>query len=110
MFKKNFFAIILTAAIFFVANQNSVEAREIYVGSYSDGTKVHLLSETVVVKSYKPLRFNCRVRVASDYLNYSFYPRNGSPYYRNNEGYSGFVFDGQSPVAVAIYRFVRDNY
>ena len=110
MLKKFFSTIILAAAIFFVANQNSVEAREIYVGSYSDGTNVYLLSETVIVKSRSPIRFNCRVRVASDYLNYSFYPRNGSPYYRNNEGYSGFVFDGQSPVAAAIYRFVRDNY
>ena len=109
MLKKIFAAMFLSAVIFVTA-QSQVEAREIYVGSYSDGTSVYLLTETVVFKSYSPLRFSCRVRAGYDYLNYSFYPYNGSPYYRNNEGYSGFVFGGQSPVAAGIYRYVRDSY
>jgi len=109
MFKKFFSVMILAAVLVFVGN-SQVEAREVYVGSYSDGSSVYLLTETVVIKSYSPLRFNCRVRAGYDYLNYQFYPYSGSPYYRNNEGYSGYVFGGSSPVAASIYRFVRDNY
>ena len=109
MFKKFFSVMILAAVLVFVGN-NQAEAREVYVGSYSDGSGVYLLTETVVIRSYSPFRFNCRVRAGYDYLNYQFYPYNGSPYYRNNEGYSGYVFGGASPVAASIYRFVRDNY
>ncbi len=110
MLKKFFASMFFAAVLIFAFGQTQVEARDVYIGSYSDGSSVYLLTETVVIKSYGPLRFNCRVRAGYDYLNYSFYPYNGSPYYRNSEGYSGFVFGGQSPVAANIYRYVRDNY
>ena len=109
MFKK-FFAAMFLATMILIVGQSQSEAREVYVGSYSDGSSVYLLTESVSIRSYSPFRFNCRVRAGYDYLNYSFYPYNGSPYYRNNEGYSGYVFGGSSPVAAGIYRFVRDNY
>ena len=107
---QKFLSVMVLAAVLIFVGNNQAEAREVYVGSYSDGSKVFLLSETVVIKSYSPLRFNCRIRAGYDYLNYQFYPYNGSPYYRNNEGHSGYVFGGNSPVAASIYRFVRDNY
>ena len=107
---QKFLSVMILAAVLIFVGNNQAEAREVYVGSYSDGSRVFLLSETVVIKSYSPLRFNCRIRAGYDYLNYQFYPYNGSPYYRNNEGYSGYVFQGNSPVAASIYRFVRDNY
>ena len=83
---------------------------EVYVGGYSDGSSVYLLTNTVNIQSYNPYRFTCRVRAGYDYLNYSFYPYNGSPYYRNSEGYEGYVNGGQSPVASNIYRYVVNNY
>ena len=107
---QKFLSVMILAAVLIFVGNNQAEAREVYVGSYSDGSRVYLLSETVVIKSRSPLRFNCRIRAGYDYLNYQFYPYNGSPYYRNNEGYSGYVFGGNSPVAATIYRFVRDNY
>ena len=113
MTKKFFVAMMLAVAIVVAVGQ-IVEGRgggsEIYVGSYSDGSSVYLLTNTVNIQSYNPYRFTCRVRAGYDYLNYSFYPYNGSPYYRNSEGYEGYVNGGQSPVASNIYRYVVNNY
>ena len=104
-------ALVLAISLVFVGSQhNQAEAAEYYVGSYSDGTSVYLLTQTVNIRSYNPYSFTCRVRAGWDYLNYSFFPRNGSPYYRNSEGYEGFVHGGQSPVAANIYRYVVNNW
>ena len=108
---KNFFVAVMLAFVIVVAGgQSSTEAAEIYVGNYSDGTAVYFLPQSLGIESYNPLRFYCTVRAGRDYLNYNFYPYNGSPYYRNSEGYSGYVFGGQSPVAANIYRHVLNNY
>jgi len=107
--KKFLSVMLLVAAIFFVSNPQA-QAYERNVGSYSDGTPVYLLTESINIRSHSPYRFTCTVRAGRDYLDYSFYPSNGSPYYRNNEGYSGYVFGGASPVAANIYRFVTSNY
>lgn len=111
MVKKFSMMIVLAAMLIFVGSfNNQVEAREVYVGNYSDGSAVYLLTETVVIRNYRPYSFNCRVRAGYDYLNYNFFPVNGSPYYRNSEGYEGYVNGGQSPVASNIYRYVVNNY
>ena len=111
MGKRIFVAMVLAVALIVAGGTNTkAEAGEHYVGSYSDGTSVYLLTHTVSIRSYSPYSFTCRVRAGRDYLNYSFYPSNGSPYYSNSEGYSGFVFGGQSPVAANIYRYVTSNY
>ena len=82
-----------------------------YVGAYSDGTSVYLLTNTVVVQSRSPYTFTCDVRDSTgSSLHYSFYPADGSPHYRNSEGYEGTVFGGQSPVAANIYRYVVSNW
>ena len=107
--KKFLSVMLLVAAIVFIGNPQA-QAYERRVGTYSDGSPVFLLTETVNIRSYSPYRFTCTVRAGRDYLDYSFYPYNGSPYYRNNEGYSGYVFGGASPVAANIYRFVTSNY
>ena len=102
---------VLAVALIFVGSQsNQAEASEVYVGSYSDGTSVYLLTESVYINSRSPYNFTCRVRAGYDYLHYSFYPYNGSPYYRNSEGYEGYVNGGQSPVAASIYRYVVNNW
>ena len=111
MTKKIFVAMMLAVALVIAGSQSSTaEAREIYMGNYSDGTAVYFLPQSLGIESYNPLRFYCTVRAGRDYLNYNFYPYNGSPYYRNSEGYSGYVFGGQSPVAANIYRHVLNNY
>ena len=110
MVKKIFSVMILAAALILVSGQSQAEAAEVYVGSYSDGSAVYLLTHTIVIKSYRPYTFNCRVRAGYDYLDYYFFPVNGSPYYRNSEGYEGYVNGGASPVASNIYRYVVNNW
>ena len=110
MVKKIFSVMILAAALILVSGQSQAEAAEVYVGSYSDGSNVYLLTHTIVIKSYRPYTFNCRVRAGYDYLDYYFFPVNGSPYYRNSEGYEGYANGGASPVASNIYRYVVNNW
>ncbi len=110
MVKKIFSVMILVAALILVSGQSQADAAEVYVGNYSDGSSVYLLTHTIVIKSYRPYTFNCRVRAGYDYLDYYFFPRNGSPYYRNSEGYEGYANGGASPVAANIYRYVVNNW
>ena len=111
MAKKFFAAMILAIAIIIASGQTyAASAAEVYVGNYSDGTAVYLMTNTVVIRSWQPCRFGCRVRAGNDYLTYDFYPVNGSPYYSNSEGYAGYVNGGQSPVASNIYRYVVNHF
>lgn len=111
MTKKFLAAMILAFALVLAGGQTSkADAAEIYMGNYSDGTAVYFLPQSLGIESYSPLRFYCTVRAGRDYLNYNFYPYNGSPYYHNSEGYRGYVFGGESPVAANIYRHVLNNY
>ena len=110
MVKKFSLMIALAAMLIFVGGNTQAEAAEVYVGNYSDGSAVYLLTHTISINSRSPYNFSCQVRAGYDYLGYSFYPYNGSPYYRNSEGYSGYVFGGQSPVASSIYRYVVNNW
>ena len=109
--KKFALAMLLAVTLILVGGQTSqAEAGEVYMGSYSDGSSVYLLTHTVNIRSYSPYSFTCTVRAGRDYLDYSFYPSNGSPYYRNSEGYGGYVYGGQSPVAASIYRYVVNHW
>ena len=110
MIKKFSLMMVLAVALIFAGQSSQAEAGEVYMGSYSDGSSVYLLTHTVYIRSRSPYSFNCTVRAGRDYLDYSFYAYNGSPYYRNNEGYSGYVYGGQSPVAASIYRYVVNNW
>ncbi len=104
---KKFFSVMLVAvSLFFITNQ--AEAREVYVGRYSDGTAVYLLDDTVKERNYEnSATFWCRVRAGRVYLDYDFWwVRGGSWQYRNSEGYSGYVYDGSSPVAAAIMDYI----
>lgn len=111
MTRKIFVAMALAFALVIAGGHSSkADAAQVFMGHYSDGSAVYLLTNTVVIRSYNPYNFNCRVRAGGSYLDYHFYPRGGSPYYRNNEGYSGYVFGGASPVAANIYTYVVNNY
>lgn len=109
MIKKVFAAMILAFALF-VAGQTNAEAGEVYVGTYSDGTAVYVLTETIDRDTRNTsYETTCTVRAGRDYLNYGFERINGRIAYRNSEGYHGYIDDGSSPVAAAIYRYLKNR-
>ena len=107
---KKFLSVMLLAmTLIFVSGQ--AEAREVYVGSYSDGTAVYLLTETINFRNINTsYEVTCTVRAGGDRLWYGFECLGGSVSYRNSEGYNGYIDDGSSPVAAAIYRYIKNNY
>ena len=108
MVKKFFAVFFLVATLVLVGGQaTKAEAAEVYVGSYSDGTAVYLLTETIRSNGRQGVQdYTCRVRAGYDYLQYHFWYGNGWEY-SNSEGYSGYVYDGSSPVAAAICNYIR---
>ncbi|BAL82429.1 hypothetical protein SELR_07210 [Selenomonas ruminantium subsp. lactilytica TAM6421] len=113
MIKRILVAFAVVAALVFsgaAGTDTDAEAAHVYVGTYSDGTDAYLVTESVYVKSRSPYTFNCTIVYSGVSLHYSFYPVNGSPYYRNSEGYEGYVFGGQSPVASNIYQYVVNHW
>lgn len=101
---KKIFSVIFLSAVLIFAGNNSAEAREVYVGTYSDGTAVYLLDDSLAGGASN---FTCRVRAGRDYLRYHFFMRGGGPYYTNSEGYEGYVYGGESPVAEAIWEYAH---
>ena len=76
--------------------------KEVYVGSYNDGTKVYILTDTIKRNAGN---FTCTVRAGRDQLHYHFDGQN----YSNSEGYYGNINDGKSPVALTIYDYCMNN-
>ena len=108
MVEKIALMMFLAAVLILVGGQNSqAEAREVYMGNYSDGSAVYLLTETI---SRGNRGFECTVRAGRDYLTYRFGLRNRSWYYSNSEGYEGWVYGGSSPVAASICDYVTSHY
>lgn len=107
--KKFFSVMILAVAIIFVGSQAEAAGYgEVYVGSYSDGTAVYLLTDSIRSNGRQGVQdYTCRVRAGRDYLQYNFWYENSGWKYANNEGYSGRVYDGSSPVAAAILNYIR---
>ncbi|MBR1647895.1 MAG: hypothetical protein IJ685_14155 [Selenomonadaceae bacterium] len=107
--KKFLSVMILAAAIIFVGQNNHAAAAEVYVGTYSDGDAVYLLTETI----YHPLRrsYKCTVRAGRSYIDYRFLCNDDHTVwsYTNSEGYRGSVYDGSSPVASNILNYMRNN-
>ena len=110
--KKMFSVMLLATILIFATNQ--VEAAgygEVYVGSYSDGTAVYLLTNTVQKEVWAHTSgYSCKVRAGRDYLDYTFWLDAGDYRtwkYENSEGYEGNVYDGRSPVAAAILNYIR---
>ena len=110
MLKKMFLAFALAVSLMVAAPLTPASAESYYMGTYSDGSDAYLLSETVSIFDYSPLRFKCTVYYGGSYIYYRFFQRNGSPYYSNSEGYEAYVFGGESPVAANIYQFVSNNW
>ena len=105
--KKFFVTMMLAVALVLVGSQ--AEAREVYVGTYSDGTAVYLLTDSIRSNGRQGVQdYTCRVRAGRDYLDYHFWYGNVWEY-SNSEGYSGRVYDGSSPVAAAILNYIRNR-
>ena len=103
---KKFLSVMLLAIILIFVEGSQAEAREVYVGRYSDGSAVYLLTETIVNNGGS---HSCRVRAGYDYLDYRFYWWQGQAHYQNSEGYSGRVYGGASPVAAEIYNYIMSH-
>ena len=66
--------VMLAVALIFATSQNNqVEASEVYVGSYSDGTAVYVLTETMGLRKVGGGVYYCTVRAGQDYINYDFW-------------------------------------
>ena len=108
MVKKFSLMLVLLTALIIVGGNNPAEAREVYVGSYSDGTAVYLLTDSIRSNGRQGVQdYTCKVRAGRDYLFYDYWYGNNGWEYSNNEGYSGKVYDGSSPVAAAILDYIR---
>ncbi len=108
---KKILSVTLLAAILIFVAGSQAEAREVYVGNYSDGSSVYLLTETVKRQVWAHAGgFTCTVRAGRDYLDYTFWGDDRRGYqYENSEGYKGWLYNGSSPVADAIFTYVRRN-
>lgn len=107
---KKVFSVMILAAILILVGNNQAEAGEVYVGNYSDGSRVYLLTDTVKYHAAgRAGAWDCTVRAGRDYLNYQFWAEDTGWQYQNSEGYRGFVYDGSSPVAAAILNYLRNN-
>ena len=103
---KNVLAIMMMAFALVVVGSldNQAEAYEVYVGTYSDGTAVYLLTESIDKKSRNTsYETTCTLRAGNVYLDYGFERMDGRIGYRNSEGYHGYIDDGSSPIAYKIY-------
>ena len=110
--KKIALMMFLTIAIIFAGSQvNQAEAREVYVGTYSDGTAVYLLTQTVQkFAAGRAGAYECDVRAGRDYIHYRFEADSEGWHYRNSEGYRDYIHNGRSPIAENILNFLRSNY
>ena len=103
--KKNLSVLILAAAIIFVSGQEKIFAQDVYCGTYRDGNKAYLMTETVRGVFYD---FNCTVKAVKNggitYINYRFQWTGGKsfPTFTNSQGFSGKV-DDSVPVTSKIY-------
>lgn len=111
MFKRILTAICLALSFTFVTvpPQQAMASAQ-YLGQYSDGTDAYLLTDTIDLISYSPYVFTCFVQYETTSLYYEFFTRGGRPYYKNSEGYEGYVYGGESPVAASIYNYVIAHY
>ena len=111
--KKIFITMFLAFAIVFVVG-NSAEARDVFIGRYSDGDEVYLMTETVQRLRVGAGGYNCTVKVGYGsrftHINYGFFAESDGWNYRNSEGYRGRVYDGSSPIAARICDYLRRNF
>ncbi|MBR6012634.1 MAG: hypothetical protein IK062_02485 [Selenomonadaceae bacterium] len=104
--KKVLSMMVLMVALIFAGNCQA-EASEVYVGTYSDGNPVYVLTETVGMYPAGAGLYYCTVRAGNAYLKYEFWAESAVWKYKNSEGYHGFVYDGSSPIAANILNYIK---
>lgn len=114
MIKKFFAVFFLTAALVVVGQSNYAEARDVYIGSYSDGDEVYLMTETVQKHYVGGGSYTFTVKVGNGNrrtrINYEIYNGSEGWGYENSEGYRGLCYDGSSPIAAKLCTYLRNNF
>lgn len=75
-------------------NNNNNSSNEVYVGTYSNGSKAYLLANTFKMKDHR--NFSVRIKAINnngnvEYIDYTFTGNHGSDFWKNSQGYSGEV-------------------
>lgn len=110
--KKVLSVMLWAVTLLFVANQTEAAGYgEVYMGRYSDGTEVYLMTSTIKKEVWAHTGgYSCKVRAGRDYLDYQFWIDAGDYRtwrYENSECYEGKVYDGSSPIAAEILNYIR---
>ncbi|MBR1397206.1 MAG: hypothetical protein IJ563_06700 [Selenomonadaceae bacterium] len=102
-----------------IAMSPQVHARDVYVGtSNTTGRDCYVMTETInsYIKGRRGITTDVRLKMVrrSDnnikYLDYQFYEDgNNYPYFRNSQGYEGFINEYETPIEWRMYQVIMDN-
>lgn len=116
---QKFLAIAIFAVGIFAAQISTAQASDVYVGTYSSGYQVDLMTETVRLQSRDRMDYTCRVKAVRGgdviYVDYTFWEDRQSPYefYRDSSGNTGkFTFGSANghPVPHAIDSYISEHF
>ena len=96
--KKLLSVVLIAVALIFVGN-NQAEAQDVYCGTYSDGSKAYLMTETIQTNDSE---MYCTVKATKGnnviYIYYKFGYGRGI-WYSNSQGFSGECTQYGTPIA-----------
>ena len=109
---QRFFVMMMLAVamIFVVGQPNCAEAKAVYVGTYAEGDRAYLLTETIRKVDVGGGMFTCTVRAANTIYYRFFYEDGGWKYTNSDIRGSHYVYSGASPVAANICNYILRNY
>ena len=109
--QRFFVAMMLAVTMIFVVGQtNYAEAKPVFVGTYREGDRAYLLTETIRRIDIGGGMYECTVR-ASNMIYYRFFYEDGGWKYTNSDiNGSYYVYSGSSPVAANICNYLRRYY
>ena len=115
--------LFVTAALVFgilIAQVSQANAQDVYVGTYSSGYKVYLMTETIRIESRQYMDYSCRVKAIRGndviYVDYTFWEdrqRSVVEHYRDSSGNTGMftLSDANGhPVPYNIDNYIGDHY
>ena len=120
MIKQLLATMILTVTLILVGGQsNQAEAADYYVGTYKDGNDAYLMTETIRHTEAAPGgaysgTYDCRVKAVKGssvtYIDYHFYIGDDGWYYRNSQGFGGYMSEGVTPIANRIFDYMVKHH
>ena len=112
---------LLSVSLILVGGQyNQVEAADYYVGTYKDGNDAYLMTETI--RHYAATSrdeaysgtYDCKVKAVRGrsvtYIDYHFYVGDDGWYYRNSQGFGGYMSEGVTPIANKIFDYMVKHH